>query len=165
MQKFILLFVVTLTISCASDADSSVADTTEEVNHTVDTTGVTEFAVAAPTATIEEVTTVAKKNVPAPTPRSEKAKAVVDSQRTKSALFELGCCKELPTANAVPCCCPMVVEQYKKMRAEKDESYIAELKKGDPIFADCRKVEIYRQQIEAIDAPPAEEEADDLDAF
>jgi hypothetical protein len=130
--SFVLLSALIQTSACLNDPKPAQQQTT------IDTTSTTTGATSAPLPT------------PPPDPKVEQKRKELEE---KSEFLNLGCCKEKEKRKNEPCCCDLVLEEYKKLRPQiKDPAMlkrIVKMKSSDPIYETCFKK--MKKQFEKID--------------
>jgi hypothetical protein len=91
-------------------------------------------------------------DVPIPEPPEDSIRRTIEERATASSVFnDLGCCADEAKRKTQDCCCPLLLERYRKMFADQDPR-LADVFQKDPILADCRKK--MRQEFEMLENPP-----------
>jgi hypothetical protein len=128
---FFLLTILFLVNSCRNNDAKS---TTETALSSIDTTKTIGPAPEAP-------------------PINQAVTAIIDEQTAKSPFKDLGCCTDTEKRETETCCCDLVLEQYRKMRANPGKTNFGELKMHDPILSICRQKKKLRKAFDLIDNP------------
>jgi hypothetical protein len=125
-----------LGISCKSDNKSG-----DQAANGIDTTA------------ILEDTSIPQPVLPPP-PVNKEVEKIIDEQWEKSEFKNIGCCKNKQELKSENCCCPGILEKYKKMTLLDQ----GKMKAKDPIFNECLKKKDFRLEVEKIDDENSKEE-------
>lgn len=137
----IIMALSILALACQRDTNDNQGETDEAL---------ADSSLVIPEGVIEDM-----PPLPVPPPKPED-KALQKANEKKSPFQNIGCCADEAQRVQQDCCCPAVLEGYKKMLTEADIEKLAELMLKDPILGDCR--EKMKQAFEDVENPPLEEE-------
>jgi len=156
------LFCFIMLCACKSDTKNNTSQThTKTVQETPQKVVIKD----TPKAVEKETTPEAPKQTikttpPPPPPIDEKKRKVIKELTNISPFLNSGCCKN-EAKRQDDCCCDALLEQYKKMIADKDPKFV-EYSMTDPILGACRKKK--PGAFDAIENPtPETQDEDNLD--